>query len=111
MPDVTVDRRKSPRFVLILAATPKEHGTDVKLAARTSDVSRTGCYVDTLTPIPKGKLVHLVLSADNEAFETTGKVIYMSPGLGMGIQFDQPIDLRQLAVLDRWLEKATALRV
>jgi len=28
----------------------------------------------------------------------------------MGIQFDQPIDPRQLAVLDRWLEKATALR-
>ena len=111
MPDVTVERRKSPGFALILVATIKEHGTDVKLAARTSDVSRAGCYVDTLTPIPKGKSVHLILTADNEAFETTGKVIYTSPGLGMGIQFDQPIDPRQLAILDRWLEKATELHL
>jgi len=111
MPEVTVERRKSPRFALILVATLKEHGIDVKLAARTSDVSRAGCYVDTLTPIPKGKSVHLVLTADNETFETTGKVIYTSSGLGMGIQFDQPIDPRQLAILDRWLEKATELHL
>jgi hypothetical protein len=110
MPDVMADRRNSPRFALILVATLKEQGTDVKLSARTSDVSRTGCYVDTLTPIPQGKSIHLVLTAGGETFETTGKVIYASPGLGMGIQFYQPIDPRQLAVLDRWLEKATALR-
>lgn len=109
MPDVTVDRRKSPRFALILAATLEENGTDVRLSARTSDVSRTGCYVDTLTPIPKGKSVHLVLTAGSETFETMGKVIYTSAGLGMGIQFDQPIDSKQLAVLDRWLEKAVGL--
>lgn len=111
MPDVMADRRSSPRFALILVATFKERGSDVKLSARTSDVSRTGCYVDTLTPIPKGESVHLVLSQGGESFETTGKVIYASPGLGMGIQFDQPIPGRQLAVLDRWLEKAVGLRV
>jgi len=68
---------------------------------------RAGCYVDTLTPIPKGKSVHLVLTAIMKHFETTGKVIYTSPGLAWVFKFDQPIDPRQLAVLDRWLEKAT----
>jgi len=43
MPDVMADRRNSPRFALILVATLKEQGSDVKLSPRTSDVSRTGC--------------------------------------------------------------------
>lgn len=111
MPNVMVDRRGSPRFALILVATLKEQGTDVQLSARTTDVSRTGCYVDTLTPIPKGRSVQLVLSQGDESFKTTGKVIYASPGMGMGIQFDQPIPPKQLAILDRWLEKAVGLRV
>ena len=111
MPNVMADRRSSPRFALILVATLKEQGTDVQLSARTTDVSRTGCYVDTLTPVPKGKLVHIVLSQGGESFETSGKVAYASPGLGMGIQFDQPIPPKQLAILDGWLEKAVGLRV
>jgi hypothetical protein len=34
MPEVMADRRNSARFALILIATLKEQGTDVKLSAR-----------------------------------------------------------------------------
>jgi len=47
MSDVMADRRNSPRFALILLATIAEPGSEAKIAARTSDVSKTGCYVDT----------------------------------------------------------------
>lgn len=107
MPNVSADRRNSPRYSLIVPATFVESGGDARISARTSDVSRTGCYIDTLTPIPKGTTLRIILTRGDETFETTGKVAYMSPGLGMGIQFDQPVDALQLAVLGRWLEKAS----
>jgi len=110
MPDALADRRSSPRYNLIVAATLAESGSVTRISARTSDISRTGCYVDTLTPLAKGKTLRVILTRGDETFETEGKVTYVSAGLGMGIQFDQPVDAQQLAVLDSWLEKATPLR-
>ncbi len=111
MPDVTADRRNSTRYALILVAIVTEIESEARLSARTSDVSRTGCYVDTLNPISKGKAVYVTLSRGDETFETKGRVMYVSPGLGMGIKFDEPIDAEALATLNRWLEKASNLRL
>ena len=111
MPNATTDRRNSPRYALILVAVVTDIKNEAKLSARTSDVSRTGCYVDTLNPIPKGNAVYVTLSRGDETFETRGKVMYVSAGLGMGIQFDEPIDPEQLATLSRWLDKAINLRL
>lgn len=110
MPDVMANRRNSPRYSLILVASVRETGYDTHMSARTSDISRTGCYIDTLTPLAKGAGVHVTLTRSEETFEATGKVVYVSPGLGMGIQFDDPVDPLQLVVLNRWLEKANPLR-
>ncbi|HWZ99381.1 MAG TPA: PilZ domain-containing protein [Candidatus Dormibacteraeota bacterium] len=111
MPDVMADRRNSPRFSLILPATVSETGTETTLSARTSDVSRTGCYIDTLNPFPKGNAVRVHLTNGDETFEAKATVMYVSPGLGMGVQFQEPIEARQLAILDRWLEKSPHLRL
>ncbi len=101
------DRRVETRIPLILAAEVAEYPTGVKLSARTSDVSRSGCYVDTLNPMPKGSAIRVRLMQRAEVFEVTGKGMYVSPGLGMGIAFDQPVPPGQLAILDRWLEAAS----
>lgn len=108
MPDATADRRKSPRFALILVAAITEVESNARLSAQTSDVSRGGCYVDTLNPIPRGKSVHVLLTHESETFETRGKVIYVSPGMGMGVSFDEP-EPSQLAILDRWLVGASSV--
>lgn len=110
MPEAMADRRGSPRYALILIAVVTDLECDAKLSARTSDVSRMGCYVDTLNPVPKGKAVYVVLSRGDETFEARGRVMYVSPGLGMGIKFDEPVDPEQLAKLSRWLERASPLR-
>ena len=57
MPDVMTDRRSSPRYALILSAEVSDKAKLAKLAGRTSDISRTGCYIDTLNPIPAGTTV------------------------------------------------------
>ncbi len=111
MPDLTANRRSSTRYALILVAIVTDLESEARLSARTSDVSRTGCYVDTLNPIPKGKAVHVTLSRGEETFESRGRVMYVSPRLGMGIKFDEPMDADQLATLSRWLDKASNLQL
>jgi hypothetical protein len=102
MPDVMTDRRAAPRYSLIVVAEVTEIASGARLNARTSDVSRTGCYVDTLHPTPAGSIIRLRLTHVGECFETQGKVVYVSPGLGMGVLF-QDTAPEQLALLDRWL--------
>lgn len=103
MPQVTADRRSAPRYALVLAAEVVELPRGAKLTARTSDISRTGCYVDTLNPIPQGSQVRLRFTHYEEVFEAIGRVVYVSPGLGMGISFEE-VAPEQQALLIRWLE-------
>jgi hypothetical protein len=101
MPDVTVERRSAPRHAMVLATEVIELPRGTKLNARTSDISRTGCYIDTLNPIPQGSEVRLRLTHGTETFVTRGRVVYVSYGLGMGIAFVNLED-DELAKLDRW---------
>ena len=99
------ERRAAPRYPLILSAEVLDLSSGARLSAQTADVSRTGCYIDTLNPIPPGSKIHVRLEHETETFETDGRVIYISPGLGMGIAFTSNAP-GQLAVLDRWLSVA-----
>ena len=104
MPDVSVERRSAPRHAMVLAAEVIELPSGTKLNARTADISRTGCYIDTLNPIPQGSEVRLQITHGTEIFATLGRVVYVSYGLGMGIVFINPEDV-QLATLDRWFSQ------
>ena len=106
MSDVMSDRRDSPRFALTLVAIVTELATSNVLNARSSDVSRSGCYVDTLQPLPTGAQVKIVLRSGDEIFEAPGRVVYMCPGLGMGVNWGLSLPDKTLAILDRWLAKA-----
>jgi PilZ domain len=101
MPDVTVERRSAPRHAMILTAEVIELPRGMKLNARTADISRTGCYIDTLNPIPKGSEVRIRLTHGEETFVTSARVVYVSYGLGMGVAFVN-VEEEQLARLDRW---------
>jgi hypothetical protein len=46
------------------------------------------------------------LTRDRETFKTEALVVYVSPGLGMGIHFDERSVENQLIILDRWLGEA-----
>ncbi len=106
MPNKMADRRVAPRYPLILRAEVVELSRGAKLSARTSDLSRTGCYVDTRQTLPSGSAIRVKLTQGGESFEVNGTVRYVSPGLGMGVEFEQQIPGKHLAILDRWLEAA-----
>jgi hypothetical protein len=68
MPDVTVERRSARRHVMVLAAEVVELPSGAKLSARRSDISRTGCYIDTLNP--SGSRIRKISSSDWPASST-----------------------------------------
>jgi hypothetical protein len=89
---------------MVLAAEVVELPTGAKLSARTLDISRTGCYIDTLNPIPQGSEVRVRITHHEDIFVASARVVYMSYGLGMGIAFGKVED-EQLARLDRWFSE------
>lgn len=103
MPGAMQDRRDAQRVPLILAVEVVEVDSGTRLSARTSDVSRTGCYVDTLNPTPTGTVVRVKFNHNGEELDLLARIVYVSPRLGMGVRFDESISPDQIAVLDRWL--------
>jgi len=104
MPDVTVERRSAPRHAMVLAAEVIELPRGAKLFARTADISRTGCYIDTLNPIPPASRVLVRITHNGETFVAEAQVVYVSYGLGMGMAFIT-CEGEQMARLDRWLSE------
>lgn len=100
------ERRQKPRIPLILATEVTELANGTTLRGRCSDLNLTGCYIDTLNPTPSGEAIRVRLVRPKNTFEATGKVIYTSHGLGMGIHFDSDIPEDQREILKQWLEEA-----
>jgi Ribonuclease G/E len=86
----------------VLAADVVELPRGARLSARTADISRTGCYIDTLNPVPQGSRIRLRITHHDEIFEAISSIVYVSQGLGMGVVFVE-VAAEQQARLDRWL--------
>jgi hypothetical protein len=108
MAEVMADRRDFPRYALTLVAHVSEPGNSPVLFAASSDVSRSGCYIDTLNPLQPGTEITVQLRSGEDVFETLARVVYVCPGLGMGVNWatDVPDQQQRFAVLDRRLQKA-----
>ncbi|HET9401175.1 MAG TPA: PilZ domain-containing protein [Candidatus Acidoferrales bacterium] len=98
----SLERRSEPRTPLIAQAEVADIASGVKLSARVSDLSLSGCYLDALTPLPEGSDVHLRISFNDERLALRAKIRFSHPGLGMGVQFDAPTG-EQMQVLSNWL--------
>lgn len=106
MPNAMQDKRTDQRIAFIAAVEVTEIATGTRLSARTSDLSRSGCYIDTLNPTPSKTVVRLRISYKGEELEIPGRIVYVSPGLGMGVRFDEELSAPQQHVLTRWLSGA-----
>ena len=82
-----------------------ETGAPVGVAARVTELSLYGCYVETSSPLRKGAHAVLKVYSDGKYFESQGTVLYSQPGLGMGMGFLN-VNPHYLPVLKRWLIEA-----
>jgi len=62
-----------------------------KREARVSDLSRGGCFVDTIIEVPKGELILFRLKMDGDWVELSGNVTYCFTGMGFGVEFALPL--------------------
>jgi hypothetical protein len=95
-------KRALPRFNFIASTVLTEPVSAIRLSGRVTEISRGGCYVDILNALPLGTLLNLEITCDLGRFSTQGKIVYVHPGIGMGVAFVAPPE-NQLKVLDAWL--------
>jgi len=100
------ERRTVPRYGLVATAEILDPASGVRMSGRISEISRKGCYVDLLNTLPKKTMVRVRISRDRGSFESSGKIVYVQEGMGMGIAFLDPLP-GQLKILDSWLAELT----
>ena len=96
------ERRRAPRCPLIASVEVIALATDRHLRARISELSLTGCYLDTTNVLPVGTEVRLCISHHDTTFTALGVVASCQPNMGMGVRFTD-VQLDQHAILDKWL--------
>ena len=95
-------RRRTPRFPFIASVEVIETGAPVGVAARVTELSLYGCYIETSNPLPKGAHAVLKVYSEGRYFESQGTVLYSQPSLGMGVGF-LDVNPHYLTILKSWL--------
>lgn len=69
---------------------------------RLSDLSASGCYVDTATAVSLGAPVVIATVLKDQPVVLTGRVVHTQPRVGFGVQFDAlPADV--VGVIQKFL--------
>ncbi|MFZ0640253.1 MAG: PilZ domain-containing protein [Candidatus Acidiferrales bacterium] len=96
------ERRGSVRYPFTAAADVIEVESNARLSARSSDLGRGGCFIDSISPFPVGTDTILQLTFEQKTFEAKARVVYTQMGMGMGLVFTS-VEPDQLFVLEKWL--------
>jgi len=100
---VTVQiHRAYPRYPFTAAAEALDSQCRTRLSARTTDLGRGGCYLDTFSPFPQKTPVKLRITREKSSFTADAKVVYSR--VGMGAEFTS-IEPEQVGILKKWIEE------
>lgn len=81
------DRRHNLRYSVQVQIELREDGSDVPIRMNTTDLSRGGCYVELMMPLPVGTGVTATLWLSNGAVRMRGRVVTRHVQFGNGIKF------------------------
>ncbi len=93
------------RYPFVAAAELLDLRSETAVKARTSDLSLSGCYVDSMNPFSAGTQLKVRLTHHEKTFEALGTVAHSKPGMGMGVAFTR-VEPDQKAVLENWLAES-----
>src|ERR1700733_8438077 len=102
LPAERSEMRSCPRYPFSPSVEAIDVEANTRILGRLSDISRNGCYIDTINPFAKNAVVTLTITKDDHCFKTQSKVVYSKNGMGMGLLFTTA-DAEQLRVLGLWL--------
>lgn len=101
--------RRWPRFPFVAIVLAADPSSNIAIAARTTDLSMGGCYIDSVNPLPPGTLITIELVHKGESFHATGRIVYCQPNMGMGISFVE-IKKENRELLTRWIEELQTMQ-
>jgi hypothetical protein len=82
------DKRKFPRLRVPFPIEIRDRdGVGSHMNTKAADISGRGCYVETMLPLPIGKLLNITFWLDAERISTPAVVRSCDGGVGMGIEF------------------------
>ena len=88
------DKRKFPRQRVPFPIEIRDQdGVGSHMNTKAADISARGCYVETMLPLPVGKLLTITFWLDSERISTPAVIRSCDGGVGMGIEFtglDEP---------------------
>ena len=86
MPDTMTENRNDQRFDLCLTARLPAAAANHEV--RISNLSESGCYVDSIARVFEGEtIVVAILTANSDWVELEGVVAHRLHGLGFGVRF------------------------
>ena len=99
---MTSERRQAPRFSFIAHGEVRDERTDTRLQMRVSEISKGGCYVDMMNPLPNGTTIRLSIAAGGAFFEAPARIVYAVEHMGAGVCFEK-LDPVNEPILNAWL--------
>lgn len=100
------ERRRGPRYLFLADTEVTDMPSGPNRPASTSELSISGCFIDTRNPAPAGTELRIRIFKSNTAFTAFGCVISVIPNTGMSVAFTS-MEPNQLSVLEKWLPVAT----
>ena len=80
------EQRRAWRSALLLDLTYE--GAGVRTETRISDISVTGVYIETMSPVPVGSNLKLAFTLPNGyVVHADGVVVHRQPQTGIGVKF------------------------
>jgi len=103
--DDAAERRSTHRHPFVALAELTGVGNNQRVAAQTTQLSATGCYLGAVNPYPEGARIRIRLRKDGEIFEAEARVLHVHAEFGMGVIFEN-VAPEQQKILDSWLAKS-----
>jgi hypothetical protein len=88
LPGPTADnRRRFQRHKISFPLELRDERVNIPMRINTADVSGSGCYIETATPLPVATVLRVEFWIDQERVSSSAVVRTRDPGVGMGIEF------------------------
>ncbi len=82
------DKRSSRRVMNVIDVDCRTaDDTGLAVAARISDLSTTGAFLDSMNPLPVGTKLVLRFTAGPHEVRAAAEVVHSMPSFGMGVRF------------------------
>jgi diguanylate cyclase (GGDEF)-like protein/putative nucleotidyltransferase with HDIG domain len=101
------NRRGHPRMVCRLTVTLQPVDSNVPVLGNLSNISLTGCYIETAAILASETKVRVFFSIDDNTLQSDGLVIRSIPGAGVGIHFLESEDRTRAHRIVEHVQNAT----